>query len=80
MNNTKYSWTSRIVDMIGIIASLLLLILLIIKFYIHVTPDRWEVGFEFTGNSGIIMILLVVTIIICASISFIHKLKCKPRS
>lgn len=75
MNNTKDSRTRRIVDTINLISSLLLLLLFIINFYAYVTPEKWEVGFDFSGISFIFVILLVVTMIICASISFLHKPK-----
>ncbi|MCD8904013.1 hypothetical protein K2V56_00875 [Staphylococcus chromogenes] len=75
MNNTKNSRTRRIVDTINLISSLLLLLLFIINFYAYVTPEKWEAGFDFSGISFIFVIVLVVTIIICASISFLHKSK-----
>lgn len=80
MDNTKGSRTRRIVDTINLFSSLLLLLLFVINFYAHATPKKWEVGFEISGSSFVIAVILIMTIIICACISWVQKIKRKPRS
>ncbi|MCO4339663.1 hypothetical protein MTQ94_11115 [Staphylococcus agnetis] len=78
MKNTNDSRLRRIADIVGMLSSLLLLLLIIINFYVHVTPERWEIGFRFSSVSSVFAIILVVTIIVCTSISFITKSKRDP--
>ncbi|MDG0826413.1 hypothetical protein AST00_11140 [Staphylococcus equorum] len=70
----NYRYVKLITDIIGIFASIGILIIIAFNFYLNIESNgNSEVGFNVTGSSMVTLNILIMIAIVAAIISFILK-------
>lgn len=71
--NIKYPYAKLMIDIIGILSFIGVVITIIINFYMHHSNTAFEMGFNVTGSSFILLCVLLCITIFCAVASIIFK-------
>ncbi len=71
--NIKYPYAKLMIDIIGILSFIGVVITIIINFYMHHSNTAFEMGFNVTGSSFILLCVLLCITIFCAVTSTIFK-------
>ena len=72
--NIKYPYVKFIFDVVGILASIGILLIFIFNAYANFGSDSSSsVGINVTGSSMILLCGLIVIVVVCAIVSFILK-------
>ncbi|CEF19665.1 MULTISPECIES: hypothetical protein [Staphylococcus] len=71
--NIKYPYAKLMIDIIGILSFIGVVITIIINFYMHHSNTAFEMGFNVTGSSFILLCVLLGITIFCAVTSTIFK-------
>ncbi|WP_436951750.1 hypothetical protein [Staphylococcus xylosus] len=71
--NIKYPYAKLMIDIIGILSFIGVVITIIINFYMHHSNTAFEMDFNVTGSSFILLCVLLGITIFCAVTSTIFK-------
>lgn len=71
--NIKYPYAKLMIGIIGILSFIGVVITIIINFYMHHSNTAFEMGFNVTGSSFILLCVLLGITIFCAVTSTIFK-------
>ncbi|MGW8041424.1 hypothetical protein ACWEYJ_00545 [Staphylococcus shinii] len=71
--NNKYPYAKLMFDIIGILTFIGVMIIIIMNFYMRKSNTAFEMGFNVTGSSFILLCVLLCITIFCAIASTIFK-------
>ena len=71
--NIKYPYAKLMIDIIGILSFIGVMIIIIMNFYMRKSNTAFEMGFNVTGSSFILLCVLLCITIFCAIASTIFK-------
>ncbi|MEB6170804.1 hypothetical protein MXL81_08950 [Staphylococcus pseudoxylosus] len=71
--NIKYPYAKLMMDIIGTLSFIAVVITIIINFYMHNSNTAFEMGFNVTGSSFILLCVLLCITLFCAVASTIFK-------
>ena len=71
--NIKYPYAKLMIDIIGILSFIGVMVIIIMNFYMRKSNTAFEMGFNVTGSSFILLCVLLCITIFCAIASTIFK-------
>lgn len=71
--NIKYPYAKLMIDIIGILSFIGVMIIIIMNFYMRKSNTAFEMGFNVTGSSFILLCVILCITIFCAIASTIFK-------
>ncbi|RIN05903.1 hypothetical protein BU101_12070 [Staphylococcus shinii] len=71
--NNKYPYAKLMFDIVGILTFIGVMIIIIMNFYMRKSNTAFEMGFNVTGSSFILLCVLLCITIFCAIASTIFK-------